>query len=539
MNDAQMILEYHEATKHHFHRYARSAGHMDWANQPNPFRSYEEVKPILLPLASDQKPEISYAQLHAPAGGLAQPLNLTTLGRFLGLSLGLSAWKASGGSRWSLRINPSSGNLHPTEGYLLLPPFGELSGGAYHYNVFHHALESRLALPEQAWPAWETHFQGPGFFVALSSIFWRESWKYGERAYRYCNLDVGHALAALAYAARLNGWRLTCITGAGDDQIRALLGFNQTLWEPLEEEAPDLIGWVSLGTAPDLIPQTLPNELVAKAVGQPVIGRPNRLSQQPVDWSIIYRAEHAARKPPTPPLACDLPATHALVDPPPTPKAADIIRQRRSATAYDPRQSIIADAFQSILDRTRPHRGVPPFDVALMNPSVDLLIFVHRVLGVDVGLYFFKRSGRPLEEFKALFDRTFVWQAPLPALPLWLLRPGDVTIEAMETSCHQEIAGHGAFAVAMLAPLNELVSNAPYLYRHLHWECGQIGQVLYLEAEAQGLRGTGIGCFFDDAVTDLLGMEKNTLNSLYHFTIGHPLEDPRVQTLPAYHHLKR
>jgi hypothetical protein len=36
-----------------------------------------------------------------------------------------------------------------------------------------------------------------------------------------------------------------------------------------------------------------------------------------------------------------------------------------------------------------------------------------------------------------------------------------------------------------------------------------IGQVLYLEAEAHGLRGTGIGCFFDDAVHDLLGFENN------------------------------
>ena len=39
----------------------------------------------------------------------------------LELSLGLSAWKVYGTSRWSLRINPSSGNLHPTEAHLILP----------------------------------------------------------------------------------------------------------------------------------------------------------------------------------------------------------------------------------------------------------------------------------------------------------------------------------------------------------------------------------------------------------------------------------
>ena len=31
-------LLYHEQTKHHFHRYARSLGFLDWANQLNPFR---------------------------------------------------------------------------------------------------------------------------------------------------------------------------------------------------------------------------------------------------------------------------------------------------------------------------------------------------------------------------------------------------------------------------------------------------------------------------------------------------------------------
>jgi nitroreductase len=74
----------------------------------------------------------------------------------------------------------------------------------------------------------------------------------------------------------------------------------------------------------------------------------------------------------------------------------------------------------------------------------------------------------------------------------------------------------------------------PWFYRRLYWECGLIGQVLYLEAEAAGLRGTGIGCFFDDPVHELLGLETHQFQSLYHFTVGHPIEDRRLMTLPAY-----
>jgi hypothetical protein len=32
---------YRQQTKHHFFRYARSLGTLDWANQPDPFRRYE------------------------------------------------------------------------------------------------------------------------------------------------------------------------------------------------------------------------------------------------------------------------------------------------------------------------------------------------------------------------------------------------------------------------------------------------------------------------------------------------------------------
>jgi len=66
-----------------------------------------------------------------------------------------------------------------------------------------------------------------------------------------------------------------------------------------------------------------------------------------------------------------------------------------------------------------------------------------------------------------------------------------------------------------------------------------LGQALYLEAEAAGVRGTGIGCFFDDAVHDILGLSGDQFQSLYHFTVGGPVDDDRLATLPPYSHLNR
>jgi hypothetical protein len=89
----------------------------------------------------------------------------------------------------------------------------------------------------------------------------------------------------------------------------------------------------------------------------------------------------------------------------------------------------------------------------------------------------------------------------------------------------------------MIARFGDSVRREPFRYRHLFWESGLIGQVLYLEAEARGARGTGIGCFFDDAVHDLLGIDSDRFQSLYHFTVGRPLEDSRITTRPPYYHL--
>jgi nitroreductase len=55
---------------------------------------------------------------------------------------------------------------------------------------------------------------------------WREAWKYGERAFRYCQLDVGHAVGALAYAAALLGWAVRPLAVPGET-LGALLGLDR------------------------------------------------------------------------------------------------------------------------------------------------------------------------------------------------------------------------------------------------------------------------------------------------------------------------
>ena len=58
----------------------------------------------------------------------------------------------------------------------------------------------------------------PLIFI-LTSIAWREAWKYRDRAYRYCLHDIGHAWQALTLAARSIGCETFALGHFLDDRV--------------------------------------------------------------------------------------------------------------------------------------------------------------------------------------------------------------------------------------------------------------------------------------------------------------------------------
>ena len=237
------VRAYHQRTKHLPDQFAPGPGYMNWANQPDPFRRFKGARLIELPLICDPS-SVPFGALTTPGAVAPQPLSLDSLGLFLELALGLTAWKEFQGTRWALRSNPSSGNLHPTEGYVLLPPIDGLSDSpcVYHYAPREHALEERCSLSKGMWRALMGKSAPVGFIVGLSSVHWREAWKYGERAYRYCQHDVGHALGSLRYAAAALGWRMHLLSEPSDADLGTLMGLNRTGdFQNVEPEFPDLL----------------------------------------------------------------------------------------------------------------------------------------------------------------------------------------------------------------------------------------------------------------------------------------------------------
>ena len=167
------------------------------------------------------------------------------------------------------------------------------------------------------------------------------------------------------------------------------------------------------------------------------------------------------------------------------------------------------------------------------SPRIHLCLFVHRVEGLAPGLYFLVRDPAKVSLMKGHLHEKFLWEKP-EGYPEWmdfyLLRKGDYRQVSAQVSCTQAIAGQGAFSLGMIAEfVSSLKEYGPWFYRRLFWESGMVGQTLYLSAEFIGVRGTGIGCYFDDPVHSLMGLRDNALQSLYHFTIGGPEEDSRLE----------
>src|SRR5258706_4781231 len=459
--------------------------------------------------------------------------------------MGLSAWKQYGQSRWALRVNPSSGNLHPTEAWIVH------DGRVSHYAPREHALEERCVFDvrdQQRGSSVSAEY----FLVALTSITWREAWKYGERAFRYCQHDTGHAIGAMRLAAAMLGWRMQLLPAWSDPQIAALLGLDRDAdYEGAEREEPECIAvvWRYMGSGigdQGSNASFEPGVLVDAARRATWRGRANRLSSDHVPWPLIEEVTRATRYPGIRDqgsgindsgigdlgsginesgirdqgsgiknVARDEPRTSGSPIPDPRSlhiSARDVILRRRSALAFDPSGILQREAFFSMLNRLQTF--TPPWDVIDWSPHVHLALFVHRVQDVTPGLYAYLRDPAVLEEWKPAMRTEFLWEPVEPAHQhphtdqpsnLFLLVPIDVGRMANRLSCDQEIAEDGFFSLSMLARFEEpLRTRGEWFYRRLFWECGLIGQVLYLEAEAAGARATGICCLLAEPADEPL-----------------------------------
>jgi len=542
-NDIADIFAYHERTKHRLSGYAKGPDNIDWDAQPDSFRRFALARAIPLPFSADAH-RVPYAALFDGSAIPCISLSLRSIALLLEISVALSAWKQYGSARWSLRCNPSSGNLHPTETYVIACNIDGVEDGVYHYRADTHSLEQRCVF--------STTSKATSLYIGFSSVFWREAWKYGERAYRYCQHDSGHALAAVSVAAATLGWKTTLQSAVGDEQLAELLGIDRSVdFASAEHEHPDLLLRVSADQSSDAAIAGRINfeDLLSHCREGIWHGSANVLDARHFyDWPVIDAAAKLCLKPASvESMSESALQARALISAPTLPvdcteSAADLFRRRRSAQAFDGQTVMLQQDFFCMLDHVLARPQLAPWNCLPWQPRIHLVLFVHRVEGLKPGLYALPRHANARELLQQSLRAEFSWNKIESApehLPLYQLLTARCERAAATLSCQQAIAGESCFSLAMLAEFEPHLVNTPWHYRELFWEAGAIGQMLYLDAEACGLRATGIGCYFDDAVHETLGITTRTLQSVYHFTVGQPLHDTRIVGLPPYDYRAR
>jgi SagB-type dehydrogenase family enzyme len=507
--DTDRLFAYHHATKHTYHSVRSNARYLDWHNQPDPFRKYEGA--TVFPLPAD--PGFPDTGTFTTVAALAEEARLPSddefdrrdkiqldpagLSRLLWHSMAVSAWKKvpGTGARYSLRVNPSSGNLHPTEAYVAGRALDGIEEGLYHYRADRHALElrSRGAWTQHLARALEIPWAAESpLIVGLTSIFWRESWKYGDRAYRYCCHDLGHAMMSLLLAARALGLHGGVVAHFSDLRVARAMGLAES------DEAP---------MAFLVFPPRKSSTALSGASVEPFAGIPNELSPEEVHYDLLLGMhastvlpESAGPVPRASPSNAILARAGAeLPDPLRDAPLRSTVRQRRSALDFEPRTPPMArEDLERLLDfATRDWRADWRGNFSGEAPQagngadfVALYLYVHRVRDCDPGVYLWDRANRKLEP----------------------LHHGDVQRVAAFLSLEQSLAGNSCFTVSMIADL----AGAAHVfgnrgYRYVYFEAGAIGQRLYVGAEALGWNATGIGAFYDDDVHRYLGfLEEGT-----------------------------
>ena len=516
----QMVYTYHNETKHSQQRYARSLGYMDWATQPNPYRAYSNTSKIQLPLSFDNK-TLEYSQIFTSSKEqkVVAPLCIEAISQFFQFSLGLAAVKEYGEQSWDLRCNASSGNLQPSESYIISNDIPGINNGLYHYAPKEHELELLSSAKK------DLAIAKNSFLVCLSSIVWREAWKYGERSWRYTQLDCGHALKALEVSALILGWKIEVLS-TKDSQLQSLIGFDQAhRYVPEERELPDMLLSISLDESSNNT-DTIDIELLRKSFQEVYEGKANQLSLNWHKWDILERIEDAT-------LSDELNnkkfKSENYEENPYREISSfskDIVLNRRSAQAMDKDDCRISKKeFETIIA-----------SVKASNSPIHLVLFIHSVEELESGLYILIRNNEHKKQLQDLLKDEFLWEkVDTQAGELYKLQEGNMKFISQAISCDQEIASNGAFTMGMLAQFTKQIEEfGASRYKELYWECGAIGQQLYLESTSLNLSATGIGCFLDDILHGTIGLKTNQFQSLYHFTIGRGLVDTRLSTKKPY-----
>ena len=501
--NVEAAWSYHNSTKHSYRSVRTNAHHLDWSNQPLPFKIYPTLEPLLLPRAF---PPVDLAALSAisqtvfESKGDVMP-DLDRVAALLHFSAGITKRRAYPGGEIFYRAAAATGALYEIELYLVCGELPGLPAGVYHFGPGDFALRKLRSGDYRGVIATATGAE-PGvshapLTIICTGIYWRNAWKYQARAYRHFGWDNGTILANLLAMCAALALPAQVVLGFLDSEVNRLLDLD-----PKREVAFSL---VPIGYAAELPPappegiRPLKLEIVPlskREVDYPAMRAMHEASSlysesEVADW----RRERLTRKLPAVQGACVSLESHG--DEEISRKPISEVILRRGSTRKFARVPISFAQLSTILDRAT--RGIPADFLHPPGASLnDLYLIVHAVEGLPPGAYVFHRDRSLLE----------------------CLKEGEFRERARYLGLEQELPGDASVAVFFLADLQRILNHFGNRgYRAVQLEAGVLGGKMYLAAYAQGLGATGL-TFYDDDVAAFFSPHAEGKSAIFLMAVG-------------------
>ncbi|HME55577.1 MAG TPA: SagB/ThcOx family dehydrogenase [Candidatus Lokiarchaeia archaeon] len=209
--------------------------------KPDDFKIYENRERVALPtehdfLLNDLKHVL--VERRSRRRFSPEPMALQELSTLLKFSAGLSNEEGAefSDSGFKLRHVPSAGGLYPYETYVIAHNVEGLNRGLYHYHVPGHALDvlKEGDFRKDAAGICLDQFlaRDCAAMLAWTLVAPRSKWKYGERAYRYIFLDLGHLAQNFYLVAEVLQLSACAIGALYDDEGNDFLevdGYDESL----------------------------------------------------------------------------------------------------------------------------------------------------------------------------------------------------------------------------------------------------------------------------------------------------------------------
>jgi SagB-type dehydrogenase family enzyme len=492
--DINVALAYHEATKHSYTSLRSDAHFLDWSNRPLPYKIYPGAGTLALPRDLSLSQTSMLSALRRRSDSAQKSVDLETVTRLLFCADGLTRQANVGGEDYHFRAAASAGALYPVEIYLVAGEVEGMDRGLYHFlpaDLKLHGLRRGDWRRYLASCTGSTSLRRARAVFIMTSIFWRSTWKYRARAYRYCFWDTGTMLANLLAAANADALDIEIITAFSDGPIEELL--------EVDGDREGIACLVALGQAhadseesPMLSSMKLESiPLSAKEVVYEDLVRLHRASRLSTleEVSELARVEFEAKKLENSPAAITL---NALDDDAATGLGETILR--RGSTRVFAQKPIAAEELATIMATSKLDAN------GKFARLAETYLIVNAVEGVAPGAYYYRRECGTLE----------------------LLKAGDFRAEAGYLCLEQPLGADCSALIIYMADLKRILHQLGNRgYRDAHLEAGLIGGRAYLAAYSLGRGATGL-TFYDDDTTAFLQPHCEQMSPLLMIALGVP-----------------